>query len=212
MKPRAGVAISFALRMVLAGLGGSWRYRVQGAERLASLAEGPGLVAFWHQQLPACGIFVKRRLLVGGREATTIVSQSRDGEIAARAMAPWGIEVVRGSSSRSGREALRGLYKALKQGRLIAFAPDGPRGPAREAKVGLLALAQLGEVPVVPLAAAASRVWRLGSWDRMEVPQPFARVELAVGEGVSVAAGEDLEEAARRLGRALDEARESLRP
>ena len=34
--------------------------------------------------------------------------------------------------------------------------------------------------------AGAQRAWRLGSWDRMLVPKPFARVRIAYGAPVEV--------------------------
>jgi lysophospholipid acyltransferase (LPLAT)-like uncharacterized protein len=41
---------------------------------------------------------------------------------------------------------------------------------------GLFAAAQRAGAPIVPMAVAASRSWQLRSWDRFEIPKPFARV------------------------------------
>jgi hypothetical protein len=54
--------------------------------------------------------------------------------------------------------------------------------------------------PVVPFHLEASRHWTLKSWDRTQIPKPFATVGLAIGEPFDVApdADETALEAARR--------------
>jgi lysophospholipid acyltransferase (LPLAT)-like uncharacterized protein len=41
---------------------------------------------------------------------------------------------------------------------------------------------------MVPTAASTSRAWRLRSWDQFIIPKPFARVTVAYGEPIRVAA------------------------
>jgi lysophospholipid acyltransferase (LPLAT)-like uncharacterized protein len=81
------------------------------------------------------------------------------------------------------------------------MVPDGPRAPRRQAKPGVVQLARATGATVVPLALAAAPVRRLGSWDRMTVPMPFARVVLRAGVPVEV--GDDVEAARLRLEAAL---------
>jgi lysophospholipid acyltransferase (LPLAT)-like uncharacterized protein len=83
-----------------------------------------------------------------------------------------------------------GAVKALREGRPVAFTPDGPRGPRREFKGGVLLAAQRGGAPVVPLHASADRAWRLNSWDRFMIPKPGARVRIAYGEPFMVGEGD----------------------
>jgi lysophospholipid acyltransferase (LPLAT)-like uncharacterized protein len=40
--------------------------------------------------------------------------------------------------------------------------------------------------PVVPIHLEASSHWTVGSWDRAQIPNPFATVSLAIGEPVYV--------------------------
>jgi lysophospholipid acyltransferase (LPLAT)-like uncharacterized protein len=50
---------------------------------------------------------------------------------------------------------------------------------------------QLGQATgasIVPIALAAAPCRRLGSWDRMQVPLPFARVAIRLGTPVDVSA------------------------
>jgi lysophospholipid acyltransferase (LPLAT)-like uncharacterized protein len=37
-------------------------------------------------------------------------------------------------------------------------------------------------VPVVGVVAHVDRKWQLSSWDRFEIPKPFARITVAYGE------------------------------
>jgi lysophospholipid acyltransferase (LPLAT)-like uncharacterized protein len=45
--------------------------------------------------------------------------------------------------------------------------------------------------PVLPFHLEASRCWTLSSWDRTQIPKPFATVALAVGEPFDVPADAD---------------------
>jgi lysophospholipid acyltransferase (LPLAT)-like uncharacterized protein len=103
----------------------------------------------------------------------------RDGEIAARAIGHLGIESSRGSSTRGWLGGLRSLLAAHGRGEHLVIVPDGPRGPRYRAKRGIVQLARATGLPVIAFGAAARPVRRLGSWDRMQVPMPFARVVVA---------------------------------
>src|SRR2546428_199335 len=74
----------------------------------------------------------------GARAATVLVSRSRDGEIVARYLSRFGLDSVRGSTSRGGREAGRALVAAVRRGRDIAVVPDGPRGPRGQLQPGVV--------------------------------------------------------------------------
>src|SRR5690606_3081217 len=106
----------------------------------------------------------------------TLTSYSYDGELAARAIEPFGIHAVRGSSSRGGREALEQLEAALRIGVTIGITLDGPRGPRRVSKPGVAILSGRTGVPVIPLSLGSPSGWRMRSWDRMLIPKPFSRI------------------------------------
>ncbi len=86
--------------------------------------------------------------------------------------------------------ALLGAVRELREGRSVAFTPDGPRGPRREMKPGVVAAAQRAGTSVVPVHAEAERAWRLNSWDRFMIPKVGARVTVTYGRPFEVAAGE----------------------
>jgi lysophospholipid acyltransferase (LPLAT)-like uncharacterized protein len=111
-----------------------------------------------------------------------------------------GLEVVRGSSSRGGAEALRTLARSLADGVSVMVVPDGPRGPREIVKPGVVTLAALSGAAIVPVALGASAEWRLRSWDRFRIPRPFARCVMRFAEPIAVArdADRDMREAARK--------------
>src|SRR5262245_34988167 len=70
----------------------------------------PVIYAVWH------GRILLLPWLYGARRARVLASRSRDGDLVTRYIARFGLEAVRGSSSRGGAEALRLLARSLKQG------------------------------------------------------------------------------------------------
>ena len=134
-------------------------------------------------------------------------SESRDGEIQARILARFGFDVVRGSTKRKGERALLGLVDALRKGKDIALAVDGPRGPVYEVKQGITYLAgKLGK-PIVPVATGARRRWVLEKiWDKYLLPKPFSDCVVIYGPPITVngISPEELEEKRKQLSDALN--------
>ena len=88
------------------------------------------------------------------------------------------------------------------------LTPDGPSGPPLRAKPGAVMLAQLSGAPILPMACAVDRAWRLSSWDRLILPQPFSRVVMAYGAPLSVPrelSSAELDSYTQQLQLALDE-------
>jgi hypothetical protein len=138
------------------------------------------VVAFWHDRLLVMPLFVK------GIPMCVLASQHRDGEIATRALAAWGVHIVRGSATRGAVGGFLRLVHAFRSGYNIAVVPDGPRGPRHSVKPGVIHLAKATGAPIFPVSYAASRFVRLGGWDRLMIPLPFARVAVVVGEPLEV--------------------------
>jgi len=174
--------LAWGLRAIMA----TCRCERTGAETFhAARARGPVLLAIWHETLA----------LAGGHHRNTgwhtLTSFSFDGGLAARAIRCYGLEAVRGSTSKGGTEALEGLQRVLQAGVLVGWTLDGPRGPRREAKPGVARLAARTGAVVVPMALAASPAWRLRSWDRFIVPRPFGRHRIVYGAPIAPPADED---------------------
>ncbi len=111
-----------------------------------------------------------------------LVSASRDGAFLAAILERFDIQPVRGSSSRRGGQALIELTTWAERGYDLAITPDGPRGPCYQIQDGVMSLAQLTGLPIVPASLNLNWKIRAKSWDRFQIPLPFARCEIAVGK------------------------------
>ena len=102
----------------------------------------------WHNRLALAPIsyhkYVKHN--VPSRNLAAMVSASRDGGMLARVLEHFGMQPVRGSSSRRGPQALLELTNWAERGHDLAITPDGPRGPCYVIQDGVTALAQLTEI------------------------------------------------------------------
>jgi lysophospholipid acyltransferase (LPLAT)-like uncharacterized protein len=115
-----------------------------------------------------------------------LISQHRDGEFIARAIKFLGIDSVRGSTTRGGLSALRGMDRYYREGGNLAITPDGPQGPKHVVQMGVIELARLTGSPIFPLAYGASRKRVLNNWDHFIIPIPFCRIGYIWGEPVWV--------------------------
>lgn len=170
--------------LVVRALSRTWRFEVvAGEEALAQVirAREPVVFCFWHNRIiPAAGLLV-RRIVPAGVDVTLMSSPSRDGELSARFVRRHGGRVVRGSSTRGGTHALRAVLRLIRShGTSPILIPDGPKGPPYEFKAGVLGLSQMAGVPLFLMGFAASSSRTVGTWDRMVLPRPFARVAIAV--------------------------------
>jgi lysophospholipid acyltransferase (LPLAT)-like uncharacterized protein len=81
----------------------------------------------------------------------------------------------------------------MAAGRPAAFTVDGPRGPARVAQAGAVWLSKATGNPVVPFHIETNPHWTLRSWDRTQIPKPFAAAVLVVGEPFTIPGDADAE-------------------
>lgn len=188
-------------------LGATWRVEVHGTDFEAERRRGAsarGVHAFWHRSILAVAAHYR------GRNHCVVISEHRDGEIIARIAQRLGFLTARGSSTRGGSRALREILSLLEQGcGDIALTPDGPRGPAEVLKRGVVYCAVLTGLPMVPVGVAADSCWRFGSWDRFEVPKPFARINVFLGAPIAMEEDptpEAIERARQRMQSAMEAA------
>ena len=158
------------------------------------IAENPcGLVGVtWHNRLLFLPLTVPAKLR---RTCVGVISASRDGQYVADLVHWMGIGSIRGSSSRKGMNAVNGAVRALEAKRYVAFTPDGPRGPRYHTSSGPIYLASRFQVPVYPIAINYSSYWELKSWDRFQIPKPFAKVTLVISEPIFIPKDLNAEEA-----------------
>ncbi len=142
--------------------------------------ERPLLWTFWHNRLFVMSFMFQK--FFRGRRGTALASASKDGEIIAAVMKRFGIDAIRGSSSRRGATALVEMKRAIEAGSIMAITPDGPRGPRYHINPGVVKLAQITGGTVMPIHVTFSRFWRLKSWDSFMIPKPFATIEVTFAE------------------------------
>lgn len=174
--------IAFAAYPLLAILCRTYHWHVDGAEHYQAVLDAgrQPILALWHGRiLPGLHYFRNRGIVV-------ITSQNFDGEWIAGILHKFGFGTARGSSSRGGARALVQLRRDLALGRPAAFTVDGPRGPARVVQPGAVFLAGATGQPILPYHVESDRFWTLKSWDRTQIPKPFANVVLVIGAPIPV--------------------------
>ncbi|MGH9484141.1 MAG: lysophospholipid acyltransferase family protein [Terriglobales bacterium] len=153
-------------------LGQSWRWEVPGGVPPGAFERPPqpAVYVFWHRCLLPIAWFAR------DRGFGVLVSQHFDGEMISQIAERLGYRLFRGSSTRGGQDALQAMQAALAAGQPIALTVDGPRGPCFRAKGGAIQLARATGAPIYALHVSPRKAWTMRSWDRFQLPQPFARV------------------------------------
>ncbi len=139
----------------------------------------PSIYAMWHGELlmlPLAYLHYTKR-----KNIDAIISRHFDGEMAARFITLQGGGVLRGSSSKGGREVFRAALKSLQNGRDIGITPDGPRGPRHSVAHGLVSIAMLTKAPIIAMNCRPSSFWTMKSWDAFCVPKPFSTLNFYFG-------------------------------
>jgi lysophospholipid acyltransferase (LPLAT)-like uncharacterized protein len=151
---------------------------------LGRTAGRPVIFCAWHNRL-ALALPAWRRYFLAqspDRRIAAIASASRDGSLVAEILRLFGAQPVRGSSSRRGLHAMIELVEYAKNGFDLAITPDGPRGPLYSVQPGVVSLAQMTQMPIALLSYSLSRKISIKSWDRFQIPLPFTRCDLSLGE------------------------------
>lgn len=144
-------------------------------------------------------------IIDGERGTGAMVSKSDDGGIIIPSLIARGIVPVRGSSShegqdRGGRAAFTALIEHVQRGAPAYLAVDGPRGPRNRVHKGVALLSQKTGAAVLNLVPVPSRRWILSrAWDRLQIPQPFATIDVYFGKPIFPRDGEDVEHYRARI-------------
>ncbi len=154
------------------------RYEWRDNSGLLSIDKDQSVIfCIWHNRLSLC-LEVYRVFLRDIQRPcrlAAIVSASKDGGLLARVLENYGVQPVRGSTSRRGRQAMLELVGWAERGYDLAITPDGPRGPRYIIQEGVIALAQVTGRPVLPVSYHLTWKIRLKSWDRFQIPLPFTK-------------------------------------
>ncbi|MBL8186990.1 MAG: lysophospholipid acyltransferase family protein [Acidobacteria bacterium] len=171
----------FLLFWLIRVIGTTLKFEVVGREHHTE--SQPLVYCFWHNRIPTATFFWRNRGIV------VMSSQSFDSEYIARFIQRFGYGTAKGSSTRGARAGLIQMIRAVRAGKSAAFTVDGPRGPIYVAKPGALLLAAKSGAPILPFSISLDRCWRLKSWDRIEIPKPFARAVVVIGPPIFVKDG-----------------------
>jgi len=151
----------------------SWTMRIEekgdGAIARFSREGKPFISAFWH------GHMLMMPVLPYRERVKVMVSQHRDGELISRIIHLFGLESLRGSTTRGAVSALRGGIKVISEGYSVALTPDGPKGPRHTVQMGVIDLARVTGAPVIPIVFSSTRKKVFSSWDRFIIPYPFSK-------------------------------------
>ncbi len=132
------------------------------------------VITFWHSRMIA-GWWVVRH------KAVALVSQSKDGSYLSRILSSWGYRLVRGSSGKSGMQALEEAIEIIRSNSAdrIIITPDGPRGPSEIFKRGAFIAANQLQRPLFFLEIRYRKaITFTKSWDRFRLPLPFSSVSV----------------------------------
>lgn len=132
----------------------------------------PSIVVFWHgNMLPLWKIF-------SNLNAYAVVSQSPDGELLSNLLSKWGYKLIRGSSSRGGKEALNKIIEVLHTS-YVLITPDGPRGPKNIMKSGAVIASIRGGSPLYISKVTFGLSYSFKrSWDNFKFPLPFSKINV----------------------------------
>ena len=142
----------------------------------------------WHNRLLfICMAFSPEAM----KRTSAVISASRDGQYLSDFMKFFNVEALRGSSSRKGANAMLGAIREIEKGRNVVFTPDGPRGQKYVIKNGPVIVASKTGAALVPIVLNSSRCWSLKSWDNFQIPKPFSKLTMIVGDPIYVPADAD---------------------
>ena len=150
----------FPARLMVAMLHTLYRVRVEDPFHHIEQARGAVAVT-WHNRLM---FFAAIFPPATRRRTVAVVSASRDGQYVADFIANLGLRSLRGSSTRGGAKA-----------QLAYVMKNGP-----------IQLASLTGGGIIPISVNASRCWAVKSWDRFQIPKPFCRLTLVMGERIAI--------------------------
>jgi len=156
-----------------------WRMRIiEHPDVSALLKRGESVIlAHWHGDEYSVFHLVTRYSLA------TMTSTSRDGEIIDFLIHKLGGATSRGSSTRGGVGALKGLVRLSRAGRTVSIAVDGPRGPIYQPKPGVFELSKLSSAHIVPVGVAVNSFALFKkSWNQAYLPWPWAKVVVYLGQ------------------------------
>ena len=170
-----GLFLGFLIWLIYRTLSWTWRIEIFEPDELKNdiQEKRPVILAHFHQDELALVA------LTPIYKIATMTSTSKDGELISTVLRLLGGSVSRGSSTRGGANALKGLIKLCKAGANSSFAVDGPKGPIFEVKPGIFELSRLLGSAIYAGGVFCDRCWSFPkAWNQTYLPKPFARLKI----------------------------------
>ncbi len=138
--------------------------------------DNPGVTTAWHQT-----ILINVHCFKTVRPLS-MASLSNDGDLIEVVAKKFGWRIIRGSSSRGGREAMHAMIERTNSETITTgLLGDAPRGPKSVLKMGIIKIARETGLPLFPVAMWADRYITFNSWDKTMLPMPFSTIGIYYG-------------------------------
>ena len=156
----------------------SWQKRIyETPEWLKDMkSRNPVILAHWH------GDEIALMHLIPRYHISTMTSTSKDGQLVDFIIRRLGGKTSKGSSTRGGVQALKGLVRLCKKGYPSSMAVDGPKGPIYKAKSGVFELSRLTGAKIYPIGVYSQKSYIFNkSWNQTFLPMPFSQIKIFLG-------------------------------
>ncbi len=168
-----GLILGFLIWIIYKIISSTWRVTIFEPDDMKDLIQKktPLILSHFHgDELVLISLVKKYKI-------ATMTSTSKDGEIMNTALYLLGAKTSRGSSTRGGVSALKGLIQLCKLGHSCSFAVDGPKGPIFEVKPGVFEVSRLLRAPIFACGVSVDRAWHFPkSWNKTFFPKPFSKI------------------------------------
>tara|TARA_A100001011_G_scaffold79600_1_gene82411 strand:- start:35468 stop:36097 length:630 start_codon:yes stop_codon:yes gene_type:complete len=130
----------------------------------------PVMICSWHGRL-LFPVFNLNKL-----NFYALAGLHKDAEIISRICEKLGWKMIRGSSSKGGYKAYKGILNKLSSNSKIYITPDGPKGPIHIIKDGIVEASIKKEALILPISGISSKNWKIKNWDLFLIPKPFGKI------------------------------------
>lgn len=181
--------VALAACLVIKGVTSTIRFKIRDESGFYdNPPAGQAIYSIWHNRLALCihPYFSYAKPRNSSRGLASMVSASRDGAFLSAILEAFKVQPIRGSTSRRGRQALLELTRWAERGYDLAITPDGPRGPCYKIQPGIISLAQVTGLPIIPFSFRLNWKIQAKSWDRFQLPLPFAACEMLTQKPIRV--------------------------
>ena len=169
--------LPYLIKYVYRAIYFTWRLKVIEAPEVTRAIKNnePLCFAHWHgDELAILWMLEPYRCCV-------MTSTSKDGELMDSTLRLMGTKTSRGSSTRGGVSALKGILRLSKEGYRPSVAVDGPKGPYHKVKPGIFEISRItgGMISAAGCSVSNAFVFKK-AWNKTYLPLPFSKVVIVL--------------------------------